>query len=136
MVLMKGIFVPWRTSIELLLTLVLLIILFPALLGEVDEFVRRSVAIQADQITGIINILQASPSGTSHMYILQKGECELTINRLAVNFTSGKESIVKEVISHVPIEGTGIRCEKAEDKIVYFKRCKDKIFADITQGCS
>lgn len=126
---MKG-FILSKTTITLLLTLILLGAFTPAILGAVDELIKRSLFIHAEQITGLINIAQSSPSGTSHKYILQKGECTVNITKVSVNLTSGKKTTIKEIISHVGVADSEIKCNRDEDKAFYIKRCGDKVFVD------
>ncbi len=132
---MKG-FIISKTMITLMITLILLGAFAPAITGSLDEYIKRTLFLQTEQIVGLINVAEASPSGTSHKFFLPKGECELTIASGVINLTQDKSSAVREAISHIEIENKKISCNKAEDKIFYIKRCGDKILIDEQQrGC-
>ena len=126
---MKG-FIISKTIIILMLTLIMLGAFAPAIAGSLDEYIKRTLFVQTEQMAGLINVMQASPSGTSHKFFLPKGECELTVTNGVINLTQNKNSIVREIISHMVVEDKKILCIKGEDKVFYIKRCGDRIFID------
>ena len=131
---MKG-FVLAKTTITLTLTIIILIAFAPTILGTVNEVIRRGALSQAEQVAGIINVLQASPSGSSHRYILKEGDCVLKTNSVYVNFTAAKLSASKDIINYVQVEDGEIKCEAKNDKAVFIKRCGDRIKIEEIWGC-
>lgn len=131
---MKG-YILSKTTIVLILTLVL-VGAFAAPVSDVtEEFVRRSAFLQAEQVAGLVNVLQASPAGTSHIYYLPKGECELTTNQLLVNLTAGKQTAIKEVVKNEAVlADSSIKCDKGREKPLYIKRCGNKILVSEAAG--
>lgn len=130
---MKG-FILSKTSITLILTLIMLSVFAPAVLNAADELVKRGVFVQAEQIAGLVNVMQASPSNTFHAFQLPKGECRLELNSLHVNLTMNRQTAIKDIVIAGSVAESSAACGE-ESKTVYVKKCRGRVLIEETQGC-
>ena len=120
----------------MILTLGFLIFLVNAAFGSIDEAFRISAVINSEEITGVINVLQAAPSKTTYTYFLPAAECKLTIKSYEsltiVNFTSttfgiANTGITEPLMKGLPIDDIVADCDNNEEKKIFFQRCSDAI---------
>jgi hypothetical protein len=132
---MKG-FVLW-TLIGIILLFAFLVVAVPMVYGSVGNAVRVSALINAEQVVGIVNIMESSPVASSYKFFLPDADCKISLksgNGIAVlNFSvsvGDKQEYLTEVIErnvtiHMPAEG--IKCETGREKEIYFMRCGNRI---------
>ena len=135
---MKGF--AFSTFIFVVLTLIIVMgFLLPSLITSRARAIETSAALNAEEIVGIINLLQTSPQGTMHQYYLPKTECEIKINNniVTVSIKSGrKESYSLGHIQHVDVAESTEECDPKKDKVIYFARCeKTVVMANFTNPC-
>jgi len=136
---MRGIL--W-TLVSVILILAFLTFLIPTLFGAVGNAVQVNAVINAEQMAGIINILESSPANGQYKFFLPDADCKVqlkTKNGIAVlNFsiTLGTEQqhLVEIIengvsVSLLPQSGQeGIECDKGREKPLYFARLNNNIF--------
>lgn len=127
---MKGIL--W-TFVTVILIAILLTVLFPSYIGAVGSSVRISALINAEQMAGIVNVLESSPHNAQYKFFLPNGDCTVSIKAVSgiavLNFSATlfeKEEHIVEIIERsVNISGTpaeGIKCAQGFEKPIYFAR--------------
>ena len=109
--------------------------------GAFDESASLSAALNGERVSGIVNLLQSSPPGTQHEYMLPRGSCALRVrpgsitfaaksSNVQINYSSDYTKIVdgnfRDKIK-VSKDFFEIDCNKKSEKPLYFKRCKDEI---------
>ncbi|MBI2076017.1 MAG: hypothetical protein HYT72_02080 [Candidatus Aenigmarchaeota archaeon] len=128
------------TLIVLILVLVIFVgFLVRLLFDTTNESLEQQLSMRANEIAGIINLLQASPSGTFHVVELNK-DCTVEISpdnvvisvqsqpwiptlKLTTLRQSSKSGIIKTALS---IEPAKLECK---DGAAYIMRCLDTIKA-------
>ncbi len=122
------------TFILIFLTLVAVYFYVSNVFGAVSESVRASASLNSDKITGIINVLQASPSVTCNRYALPRIDCTLRIDNMRVNFTDNKNHIsyINYYLQSPVTVSTGsgiieIMCDPSTEKAIYMARCGNEI---------
>lgn len=121
------------TFILIFLTLVAIYFYVSNVFGAVSESVRASASLNSDKITGIINVLQVSPSVTCNRYALPRIDCTLRIDDMRVNFTDNKNQIsyINYYLQSPVTVRTGgmieIACDPSTEKAIYMARCSNEI---------
>ena len=108
----KGIGTLQWVFISLVLTLIIVIVAITQLHGAIDERIRMNARYQALEVSGIINVLQASPVETSHKY-LSPLCVEIVDHAVKV-----KDYSVELIRSPVEVEPGTIGCGEDEEYIV------------------
>ncbi|MFC2143437.1 hypothetical protein ACFLQN_03490 [Candidatus Aenigmatarchaeota archaeon] len=135
---MKGIF--WDLMI-MILTLGIFIGIVPVTFSMVGETFRIDARINVEEIVGIINFLESSPTKTQQSYFLPKSECLLTIKNydgfaivnLTVKMPYGERNqtaigypIIPDNVQIVSNE-EGIMCSDSGEKRIFIQRCENEI---------
>lgn len=113
----KGIGVLQWVFISLALTLVIVIVIMIQLRGAIDERIRMNTRYQALEVSGIINILQASPMETTKTY-----SPPLCV-KIVDNSVKIKDYSIELITTPVEVEPGTIGCDEGGK---YFAR-EDKI---------
>ncbi len=109
--------------------------------GAFDESASLTAALHGERVSGIVNLLQSSPVGTQHQYLLPRGSCALRVrpgsitfaaksSNVQINYSSDYTKIIdanfrgKITVSKDFFE---IECSKRSEKVIYFKRCESEI---------
>lgn len=134
---MKG-FALWTTILVIFTVIIVMTLLLPSLITSGSKVVEASAALNAEEISGIINLLQTAPAGTVHQYSLPKAECEINIghNSVTVSLTSRrKETYTLGYIQNIDVaEGTE-NCDPKKEKIIYFVRCEKSVVMSQSSAC-
>ncbi|MBI2971240.1 MAG: hypothetical protein HYY37_02355 [Candidatus Aenigmarchaeota archaeon] len=95
---------------------------------SLDEQLRGQAALNAQQIAGIINVLQASPSGTTHAYHLPARECKVKIG-IQVNFSidEGVSHVTDYIRTPAALEQYEFDCDEQREKTLTFSRADGRI---------
>ena len=134
---MKG-FALWTTILVILTLIIAMTFLLPSLITSRSKVVELSAALNAEEISGIINLLQTAPVGTVHQYSLPKTECKIKIgyNSVTVSVTSGrKETYTLGYIQNVDVTESTENCDPKNEKIIYFVRCERSVVMSQSGAC-
>ncbi len=140
------------TYITVFLTIVMLVFFIQVVFGSIDDNVRTSSKINAEQIAGIINILQSSPSNTSYTINLPKMDCLIKITKNSVIFINPKSDGLKTLASldlskcndkecfSVDFARTNIEINinpavQCSEKSFSLARCRNKIIKGTIRDC-
>lgn len=128
---MKGL-----TIVTLMLIITLLVatagFLVYVLFGSAELSTKQQARLTAEQVAGIINMMQASPSTAMHTLELQ-GKCTIVIQPPTVTVTIEKKLSTAGIIkTDVNIRPADLKCEKTGR--IYFIRCPDYIEVAETQN--
>lgn len=120
---MKGLTIV--TLIVLILTLVMFVgFLVHVLFGVTNESIKQRTSMNANEIAGVINLIQTSPPGTFHIIDLDKN-CAVEVHADNVTVTiekrSSKAGIIKTALA---VEPANLECK---DGAAYVMRCGDTI---------
>ena len=136
---MKGLLL-W-TFILTVLTVIGLTFLLGFVILSKSRALETSAALNAEEISGVINLLQAAQPGTVHQYTLPQTECEIKIDDISVTVSmkagrKGTHSLgyIKQQSIDV-VDGTET-CDPKKDKIIYLVRCKNTVaMSQSTKPC-
>ena len=122
---MKG-FGPTVTLIIVIVTLVFIAgFLIYAYLGPPAEATKQSTRLTAEQIAGMINMLQTSPSIAKHTLELPD-KCIINIDGSVVKVTMERKSSISGIIrTDITVKPSEINCAKTGK--AYFVRCPDYV---------
>ncbi len=111
------------------------------LYGAFDESASLSAALNGERISGIVNLLQSSPPGTQHEYLLPRGSCALRVRPGSITFAAKSSNVqlnyssdYTKIIDNnfrgkvkVSKDFFEVECNKRSEKPIYFKRCENEI---------
>mgnify|MGYP001587884141 CR=1 FL=1 len=126
---MKGIAWILYLFITLIITSIIAIYGWYVIGGSIGEALATNTKLMGQQITGIINLLQSSPSGTLHEYELVKADGNLKIKDeiLEIRIRIGTEKFyTTHLIQHIPVRDIDIKFTPTERKI-FLARCSNEI---------
>ena len=135
---MKGVYL--TTFVLIFLTLVFMFYLYRNFSATADASTESITSLQAQQIAGIINILQATEGDSTQIYTLPKGNCEIKISN-SVTFVqySGNEKVSTTygvIRTDVEIKESSIKCDPLKDKSLFIRRCGSQIeVTEIERPC-
>jgi len=107
--------------------------------GAFDESASLNTILNGEHVSGIINMLQSSPSGTSYDYTLPRGRCGLRVRPASatssiraanaqINYSSDFTFIIDENSkSKINAAYFESGCSSVKEKHVFFKKCGNEI---------
>ncbi|MBI4163132.1 MAG: hypothetical protein HY513_05600 [Candidatus Aenigmarchaeota archaeon] len=115
--------------------------------GAFDESASLSAAMNGERVSGVVNLLQASPAGTQHQYLLPRGSCALRVrpgsitfsaksSNVQINYSSDYTKNIDENFKNkVKVAGDFFEteCNKRSEKTIYFKRCEREIKVSLNE---
>lgn len=125
-----------RYVLELLVFLIVTSVIGFFVLYSITGFIGESIAtnarLQANELAGVINILQSSPYKTTYAYSLPPVEGFLKIDGTKLNFTitsPAKRSYAMNFIGNIPVKISDDRTINFNKKKreIYITRCKNEI---------